>query len=154
MNALLLQNSQRIFDIMQIPLMQENQPYSQLPHPSGNGDRFLMGGTVAERASVPVVKAASIHHEQTPPVRTERQILPPISPDKPEERQKTTPTITLAAPRPARPVQNDTAPVIPEVKRAAPVVKESNFTIRRTTARKEWTKTVKTAAKQKKGEKP
>ena len=43
MNALLLQNSQRIFDIMQIPLMQENQPYSQLPHPSGNGDRFLMG---------------------------------------------------------------------------------------------------------------
>ena len=27
------------------------------------------GGTVAERASVPVVKAASIHHEQTPPVR-------------------------------------------------------------------------------------
>ena len=112
------------------------------------------GGTVAERASVPVVKAASIHHEQTPPVRTERQILPPISPDKPEERQKTTPTITLAAPRPARPVQNDTAPVIPEVKRAAPVVKESNFTIRRTTARKEWTKTVKTAAKQKKGEKP
>ena len=112
------------------------------------------GGTVAERASVPVVKAASIHHEQTPPVRTERQILPPISPDKPDERQKTTPTITLAAPRPARPVQNDTAPVIPEVKRAAPVVKESNFTIRRTTARKEWTKTVKTAAKQKKGEKP
>ena len=112
------------------------------------------GGTVAERASVPVVKAASIHHEQTPPVRTERQILPPLSPDKPEERQKTTPTITLAAPRPARPVQNDTAPVIPEVKRAAPVVKESNFTIRRTTARKEWTKTVKTAAKQKKGEKP
>ena len=112
------------------------------------------GGTVAERSSVPMVKAASIHHEQTPPVRTERQILPPISPDKPEERQKTTPTITLAAPRPARPVQNDTAPVIPEVKRAAPVVKESNFTIRRTTARKEWTKTVKTAAKQKKGEKP
>ena len=35
------------------------------------------------------VKAASIHHEQTPPVRTERQILPPVSPDKPEERQKT-----------------------------------------------------------------
>ena len=27
------------------------------------------GGTVAERSSVPVVKAASIHHEQTPPVR-------------------------------------------------------------------------------------
>ena len=149
MNALLLQSSQKISDIMQ-----ENQPCSLLPYPSGNGDRFLMGETVAEQASVPVVKAASIHHEQTPPVRTERQILPPISPDKPEERQKTTPTITLAAPRPARPVQNDTAPVIPEVKRAAPVVKESNFTIRRTTARKEWTKTVKTAAKQKKGEKP
>ena len=112
------------------------------------------GRAIAERASVPVVKAASIHHEQTPPIRTERQIVPPASPDKPDERQKTTPTITLAAPRPARPVQNDTAPVIPEVKRAAPVVKESNFTIRRTTARKEWTKTVKTAAKQKKGEKP
>ena len=112
------------------------------------------GGTVAERASVPVVKAASIHHEQTPPVRTERQILPPVSPDKPEERQKTSPTITPAAPHPARPVQNDTAPVIPERKRAAPVVKESNFTIRRTTVRKEWTKTVKAAAKQKNGEKP
>ena len=112
------------------------------------------GGTVAERASVPVVKAASIHHEQTPPVRTERQILPPVSPDKPEERQKTSPTITPAAPHPARPVQNDTAPVIPERKRAAPVVKESNFTIRRTTARKEWTKTVTAAAKQKQGEKP
>ena len=83
------------------------------------------GGTVAERASVPVVKAASIHHEQTPPVRTERQIAPPASPDKPEERQKT--TTTPAAPRPARPVQNDTAPVIPERKRAAPVVKESNL---------------------------
>ena len=110
------------------------------------------GGTVAERASVPVVKAASIHHEQTPPVRTERQIAPPAPPDKPEERQKT--TTTPAAPRPARPVQNDTAPVIPERKRAAPVVKESNFTIRRTTARKEWTKTEKAAAKQKKGEKP
>ena len=93
------------------------------------------GGTVAER--VPVVKAASIHHEQTPPVRTERQILPPASPDKPEERQKA-----------------NTAPVIPERKRAAPAVKESNFTIRRTTARKEWTKTVTAAAKQKKGEKP
>ena len=110
------------------------------------------GGTVAERASVPVVKAASIHHEQIPSVRTERQIVPPASPDKPEERQKT--TTTPAAPRPARPVQNDTAPVIPERKRAAPVVKESNFTIRRTTARKEWTKTVTAAAKQKKGEKP
>ena len=110
------------------------------------------GGTVAERASVPVVKAASIHHEQTPPVRTEHQIVPPASPDKPEERQKT--TTTPAAPRPARPVQNDTALVIPERKRAAPVVKESNFTIRRTTARKEWTKTVTAAAKQKKGEKP
>jgi len=95
------------------------------------------GGTVAERASVPVVKAASIHHEQIPPVRTERQILPPASPDKLEERQKT-----------------NTAPVIPERKRAAPAVKESNFTIRRTTARKEWTKTVTAAAKQKKGEKP
>ena len=110
------------------------------------------GGTVAERSSVPVVKAASIHHEQIPSVRTERQIVPPASPDKPEERQKT--TTTPAAPHPARPVQNDTAPVIPERKRAAPVVKESNFTIRRTTVRKEWTKTVKAAAKQKKGEKP
>lgn len=112
------------------------------------------GGTVAERASVPVVKAASIRHEQIPPVRTERQIVPPASPDKPDERQKIAPAITPAAPRPARPVQNDTAPVIPERKRAAPVVKESNFTIRRTTARKEWTKTGKAAAKQKKGEKP
>ena len=110
------------------------------------------GGTVAERASVPVVKAASIHHEQIPSARTERQILPPASPDKPEERQKT--ATTPAAPRPARPFQNDTAPVIPEGKRAAPVVKESNFTIRRTTARKEWTKTVTAASKQKKGEKP
>ena len=95
------------------------------------------GGTVAERSSVPVVKAASIHHEQTPPVRTERQVVPPASPDKPDERQKT--TTTPAAPHPTRPVQNDTALVIPERKRAAPVVKESNFTIRRTTARKEWT---------------
>nr|WP_330381088.1 hypothetical protein [Blautia obeum] len=110
------------------------------------------GGTVAERSSVPVVKAASIHHEQIPSVRTERQIVPPASPDKPEERQKT--TTTPAAPHPARPVQNDTAPVIPERKRAAPVVKESNFTIRRTTARKEWTKAVTAADKQKKGEKP
>ena len=110
------------------------------------------GGTVAERSSVPVVKAASIHHEQTPPVRTERQVVPPASPDKPDERQKT--TTTPAAPHPTRPVQNDTALVIPERKRAAPVVKESNFTIRRTTARKEWTKTVTAAAKQKKGEKP
>ena len=110
------------------------------------------GGTVAERSSVPVVKAASIHHEQTPPVRTERQVVPPASPDKPDERQKT--TTTPAAPHPTRPVQNDTALVIPERKRAAPVVKESNFTIRRTTARKEWTKTVQAAAKQKKGEKP
>ena len=112
------------------------------------------GGTVAERSSVPVVKAASIHHEQTPPVRTERQIDPPASPDKPDERQKTAPTITPAAPHPVRPFRNDTAPVIPERKQAAPAVKESNFAIRRTTARKEWTKTVKTAAKQKKGEKP
>ena len=111
-------------------------------------------GAVAERASVPVVKSASIHREQIPPVRTERQIAPPAPPDKPDERQKTAPTITPAAPRPSRPIQNDTAPVIPERKRAAPVVKESNFTIRRTTARKEWTKTVKAAAKQKKGEKP
>ena len=110
------------------------------------------GGTVAERSSVPVVKAASIHHEQTLPVRTERQIVPPASPDKPDERQKT--TTTPAAPHPTRPVQNDTAPVIPERKRAAPVVKESNFTIRRTTARKEWTKTVTAVSKQKKGEKP
>ena len=110
------------------------------------------GRAIAERASVPVVKAASIHHEQTPPIRTERQIVPPASPDKPDERQKT--TTTPAASRPARPVQNDTAPVIPERKRAAPVVKESNFTIRRTTARKEWTKTVTAVSKQKKGEKP
>ena len=95
-------------------------------------------GAVAERASVPVVKSASIHREQIPPVRTERQIAPPAPPDKPDERQKTAPTITPAAPRPSRPIQNDTAPVIPERKRAAPVVKESNFTIRRTTARKEW----------------
>ena len=112
------------------------------------------GETVAEQASIPVVKAASIHHEQTPPVRTERQIVPSASLSQPNERQKTAPTITQATPRPARPVQNDTAPVIPERKRAAPVVKESNFTIRRTTARKEWTKTVQAAAKQKKGEKP
>ena len=112
------------------------------------------GGTVADRASVPVVKAASIHHEQTPLVRTERQIVPSASLSQSDERQKAAPTITPAAPRPARPVQNDTAPVIPERKRAAPAVKESNFTIRRTTARKEWTKTVKAAAKQKKGEKP
>ena len=112
------------------------------------------GGTVAERASVPVVKAASIHHEQIPPVRTERQIVPSASISQPDERQKAAPTITQAAPHPTRPFQNDTAPVIPERKRAAPVVKESNFTIRRTTARKEWTKTVTAAAKQKKGEKP
>ena len=112
------------------------------------------GETVAERTSVPVVKAASIHYEQTPPVRAERQIVPPASPVQPDERQKTAPTTTPAAPRPTRPVQNDTAPVIPERKRAAPVVKESNFTIRRTTARKEWTKTVTAASKQKKGEKP
>ncbi|WP_262469154.1 hypothetical protein, partial [Clostridioides difficile] len=44
MNALLLQSSQKISDIMQIPPMQENQLYSQLPHPSGNGDRFFMRG--------------------------------------------------------------------------------------------------------------
>ena len=112
------------------------------------------GGTVAERASVPVVKAASIHHEQIPPVRTERQIVPSASISQPDERQKAAPTITQAAPHPTRPFQNDTAPVIPERKRATPVVKESNFTIRRTTARKEWTKTVTAAAKQKKGEKP
>ena len=112
------------------------------------------GGTVAERASVPMVKTASIHHEQTPPIRTERQIVPSTSLSHPDERQKAAPTITPAAPRPTRPVQNDTVPVIPERKRAAPVVKESNFTIRRTTARKEWTKTVTAAAKQKKGEKP
>ena len=43
MNVLLLQSSQKISDIMQIPLMQENQLCSLLPHPSGNGDRFLMG---------------------------------------------------------------------------------------------------------------
>ena len=112
------------------------------------------GGTVAERASVPVVKAASIHHEQTPLVRTERQIVPSASLSQSDERQKAAPTITQATPRPARPVQNDTAPVIPERKRAASAIKESNFTIRRTTARKEWTKTVTAAAKQKKGEKP
>ena len=112
------------------------------------------GETVAERASVPMVKTASIHHEQTPPIRTERQIVPSTSLSHPDERQKAAPTTTPAAPRPTRPVQNDTVPVIPERKRAAPVVKESNFTIRRTTARKEWTKTVTAAAKQKKGEKP
>ena len=56
------------------------------------------GGTVAERASVPVVKAASIHHEQIPSVRTERQIVPPASPDKPEERQKTTQPSPLLLP--------------------------------------------------------
>ena len=39
MNALLLQSSQKISDIMHLPLIQE----SLLPHPSGNGDRFLMG---------------------------------------------------------------------------------------------------------------
>ena len=66
-----------------------------------------------------------------------------------DERQKAALTITPDAPRPARPVQNDTAPVIPERKRAASAIKESNFTIRRTTARKEWTKTVTAAAKQK-----
>ena len=43
MNALLLQSSRKISDIMQIPLIQESQLYSQLPHPSGNGDRFLRG---------------------------------------------------------------------------------------------------------------
>ena len=53
------------------------------------------GGTVAERASVPVVKAASIHHEQIPSARTERQILPPASPDKPEERQKLSSSATF-----------------------------------------------------------
>ena len=111
-------------------------------------------GAVVKRSSVPVVKAASIHHEQTLPVRTERQIVPSASLSQSDERQKEAPTITPAAPRPARPVQNDTAPVIPERKRAAPVLKESNFTIRRTTARKEWTKTVTAASKQKKGEKP
>ncbi len=75
-------------------------------------------------------------------VRTERQIIPSASLSQPNERQKTAPTITQATPHPARPVQNDTAPVIPERKRAASAIKESNFTIRRTTARKEWTKTV------------
>ena len=43
MNALLLQSSRKISETMQIPLIQESQLYSQLPHPSGNGDRFLMG---------------------------------------------------------------------------------------------------------------
>ena len=42
MNVLLLQSSQKISETMQIPLIQESQLYSQLPHPSGNGDRFLM----------------------------------------------------------------------------------------------------------------
>ena len=130
------------------PAMQPVSPYirerGQVPYV----------GTVAERASVPVVKAVPIHHEQIPPVRTERQIVPSDSISQPDERQKAAPTITQAAPHPTRPFQNDTAPVIPERKRAAPVVKESNFTIRRTTVRKEWTKTVKAAAKQKKGEKP
>ena len=58
------------------------------------------GGTVAERASVPMVKTASIHHEQTPPIRTERQIVPSTSLSHPDERQKAAPTITPAAPRP------------------------------------------------------
>ena len=57
------------------------KPAMQPASPSiGNGDKFLMGGTVAERASVPMVKTASIHHEQTPPIRTERQIVPSASP--------------------------------------------------------------------------
>ena len=43
MNALLLQSRQKISEIVQIPLIQKNQPCSQLPHPSGNGDKFLMG---------------------------------------------------------------------------------------------------------------
>ena len=43
MNALLLQSSRKISETMQIPFMQENQPCSLFPHPSGNGDRFLMG---------------------------------------------------------------------------------------------------------------
>ena len=42
MNALLLQSSRKISDIMQIPLIQESQLCSLLSHPSGNGDRFLM----------------------------------------------------------------------------------------------------------------
>ena len=33
----------KISKTMQIPFMQENQPCSLFPHPSGNGDRFLMG---------------------------------------------------------------------------------------------------------------
>ena len=122
--------------------------------PARSRSAFTYGGTVAERASVPAVKVASIHHEQTPHIRAERQIVPSASLSQPDERQKAAPTITPAAPRPARPFQNDTAPVMPERKRAAPALKESNFTIRRITARKEWTKTVKAAAKQKKGEKP
>ena len=42
MNALLLQSSQKISETMQIPLIQENQLCSLLPHPLENGDRFLM----------------------------------------------------------------------------------------------------------------
>ena len=41
MNALLLQSSRKISEIMQIPLIQENQPCSQFPHPSGNGERSV-----------------------------------------------------------------------------------------------------------------
>ena len=41
MNTLLLQNSQKISET--IPFIQEKQPCSLLPYPSGNGDRFLMG---------------------------------------------------------------------------------------------------------------
>ncbi len=114
MNALLLQSSRKISDIMQIP--HTGKPAIQPTSPSiRERGQVSYGGTVAERSSVPVVKAASIHHEQTPPVGTERQIDPPASPDKPDERQKT--TTTPAAPPPTRPVQNDTAPVIPERKR-------------------------------------
>lgn len=116
------------------PTMQPASPAirerGQLPH----------GENVAERASVPVVKAASIHPEQTPIAKTERRIVPSTSPSTPEETQKSVPAVT--------------PPAVPEVKRAAPTVKESTFTTRRTAARKEWTKTVKTSAERKKGEKP
>ena len=112
------------------------------------------GGNGAEQAPIPVVKEISASHEQKPPERAERQIVSAISTSQPAEAQKTASSVAPPAPRPTRPVQKDTAPATPEVKRAAPVVKESSFAIRRTTARKEWTKTGKAAAKRQKGEKP
>ena len=112
------------------------------------------GENGAEQAPIPVVKETSAIHEQKPPERSERQIVPSVPTSQPTEAQKTASSVAPPVPRPARPVQKDTAPATPEVKRAAPVVKETSFAIRRTTARKEWTKTGKAAAKRQKGEKP